>query len=331
MVMGNLGGHAVPGVLFMCYGLLWIVLSFWNYLSSHSKLTKTTGNKSSNKLTYAEFKRDIEASRKSYLPHYCCLGNCPLDPIMKVVLSFAGILVEAFLDYRDGSVVFRAYSVYNDEGSYAKLHHITMYFSFLLTGIVDLTMLFVRLPKHTSKCFLSLAFLVEGILFLYHGEGKGDLDCYVHHLLTLAILFSFVFSVLRLLETNNVFYNSGLGASIALQGTWFIQIGTMLYGHTHWENDDPSNKRFAIACFTWHIIAIATVTLVLYVILMACLRSSIKYRGNKSSRRSTATNVLPFTQPLSRVTMEEREKLIAEKEMNDMAGHNSAVFADTLT
>lgn len=319
----------MPGVFFVCYGLAWIILSFWNHLSAHPSKSTTNGPaKPSNKLTYAGFKREIETSRKSYLPHYCCLGSCPLEPIIKVLLSFVGILLETFLDYDKGSLVFKTYSVYSDRGSYSKLHHITMYSSFLLAGVVDLAMLFVRLPKHTSKCFLSLAFLVEGILFLNHVEGKGDLGCFLHHLLTFIIFSCLLFSVLRLLETSNLCYNGGLGVSITLQGMWFIQVGVILYGHTPWDYDDPSSIKFAIACLAWHIIVIAIVTLLLYVVMMACLRSTIKYH-RKAGRSST---VLPLAHPLSRGTPQEREKLMIEerdKEMNDLS--RPTIFADTAT
>ena len=75
--MGSLGGHVVPGVFFLIYGMEWLLLSFWLQLTTPHKSTinrsSRTSNSSSNhtgttSLSYSEFKRDMELNRKSYIP-----------------------------------------------------------------------------------------------------------------------------------------------------------------------------------------------------------------------------------------------------------------------
>ncbi|XP_041346945.1 transmembrane protein 45A-like, partial [Gigantopelta aegis] len=104
-----------------------------------------------------------------------------------------------------------------------KIHHITMYGTFLLSGVIDLIALFIRIPPSTTKLFLSLAFFIEALLFWFHANGRDDLNYSVHILLTYVIFSCIMFSALRTWKPNNLFINGGLAFSIILQGTWFIQ------------------------------------------------------------------------------------------------------------
>jgi len=48
----------------------------------------------------------------------------------------------------------------------------------------------------------------------------------------------------------------GIGTSVVLQGTWFIQVANILYGSDPWSPDDVTNVMFAAVCFSIHLLAV---------------------------------------------------------------------------
>ena len=332
--MGSLGGHVVPGVFFLIYGMEWLLLSFWLQLTTPHKSTinrsSRTGNSSSNHtgttpLSYSEFKRDMELNRKSYIPQPFC-RNIPLESFMKFTFSILGILVETFLSVSDGKVIAHIFHVHDPDGSFSnqsKLHHITMYGTFLLSGVIDLIALFIRIPPSTTKLFLSLAFFIEALLFWFHANGRDDLNYSVHILLTYVIFSCIMFSALRMWKPNNLFINGGLAFSIILQGTWFIQVGVVLYGNQYWDPSDHNNMMFIIALFSWHIISILCSMIIIYIIMLACWRNSIKYQSKGRRRGLRPLPLLPVVQD-----SQEKEKLI-EEDNNNITSNN--IVVETVT
>ena len=315
--MGSLGGHVLPGSFFIVYGCWWVFISFWLQLTTSKSRKACSSSHANSSISYAHFKRDIQLGRLTYIPQPFCI-HIPFEPLFKIILSFIGVMVETFLSAGDGKIVAQAYVIYEEDGSFrslSKLQHITMYSGFLLSGVVDLIGLVLRLPKNTTKLFFSLAFLVEGILFMFHADGRGDLNRSLHILLTYAIFSGVIFSGLRMLQTGNILINSGLGFSIILQGTWFIQVGVTLFGEQPWNEDDHENISFIIACFTWHISSIMVTMFIFYIFLMACIRGSVKYRSKVRKRG------IRFSWPIVNNNQDngEKDQLIeVEKEMEDL-------------
>ena len=253
--MGNLGGHVVPGVFFIIYGIWWIIASLWLYLSQNFKVKQRA------------FYHVQNISKKSYIP-ICLLPQWPIEPVLKVSFASMGVLVESFLTMvhdadgdgqHIGAIVWSMHNATN--GSFvplAKLHHITMYSCFVMSGIVDLLSLCIRYPKHTSKIFLALAFFVEMFVFYYHAKGDSDrshLEVLMHELLVLSIGVCTVFAALRMLNSSNILINGGLALGITLQGTWLIEIGAVIFGPVEWK-DVHNNYMFIVACFVWHFMCI---------------------------------------------------------------------------
>jgi len=48
----------------------------------------------------------------------------------------------------------------------------------------------------------------------------------------------------------------GIGTSIILQGTWFIQVAIILYGSEPWDIDEKKNLMFSAVCFSMHLLAV---------------------------------------------------------------------------
>ena len=347
-IMGSFSGHVLPGSFFILYGVAWIVLAMITHLKSKagsSQAGKRIKRDHSvvNGVSFFDYKRDIGLSRKSWLPLPCSpLSRIPLEPIIKIVLPFIGILVEAFLSvikdhqgkpHITGSV----YHVYLSDGylnHLDKLQHITMYGAFVLSGIVDILTILVKFPHQTSALFLALAFLTEGILFYFHTDGRDAINIQIHFILTLVIGICVLFAFLRTMYATNLLINLGLGFSIFLQGTWFIQVAHFLYPpggkgiiinemkRHHEGNGDDYDHHAAvmfIACsLTWHIMFITIGMLIVWVILLFFMRSSAGRRFLKKR------GIVRLNPPQKWEDFTEKEKLISNIAAADSPGDGVA-------
>lgn len=250
--MGTLAGHVVPGIFFIIYGGWWSFISIWSHLKRgspksllppHSKTHfsrrecggKTGVSPAPSFGLYKQERRDNELREKSWLPQPFCT-RVPLEPIIKFLCSAVGIMVECVdvvTDPTTSRTSVKLYRVTNPDGTFndlSQLQHITMYLAFALSGLVDLVTLRVRCPDHTSQLFLALAFLVEGALFHFHTAGMTPLSTQLHVTLTLVIFTCSLFALLRMWDPTCYLINAGLGLAMSLQGTWFVQVGDILYG-----------------------------------------------------------------------------------------------------
>lgn len=338
--MGNLAGHVLPGSFFIAYGALWCINFLWCYFKTKSaiRLSGESRKKKEKPLhsvspSFFEYKRDYDLSRKSWIP--CAITRIPIEPLFKILLPILGIICETFFDYRSDNggkkhVVITVISIRDSSGELSeisKLHHITMYGGFLLSGVVDMLTLCVRLPRQTSMLFLTLAFAVEGLLFYHHTIGQDALNIEIHCLLTYSIFACAVFSLLRIFSATNVVVNLCLGSSILLQGTWFVQAGYFLFGGFLDEKDEDNvvEKRshndevdhryimFVAACYTWHLLLIALGNVALWIAMSACLRSRILH--NRTLRRRGLLTRLRHRWKGS-AGSEDQNKLIVEEASN---------------
>lgn len=322
--MGSFAGHLVPGLFFLFYGFWWMFIGFWLHVTSASRPGK--GKTGGSSLSYAEFKREAELCRKAYIPQPFW-PKVPIEPLFKIGLCFIGVIGEAFFDINPetGQLFAVVYKVYNQEGNFnyqGKLHHITMYLGFTLSGIIDLVALFVKVPRHTSKLFFAVAFFIEGLLFWFHVQGRPDLDLTFHVLLNYTIFASAVFAALRMWQPFNVLVNSGLSFCMILQGSWFIQLGVALYVQ-HWDVNDHNGQMFTIASYSWHVLGIMSAMLLFYIFMLACLRSSVKYRRGRR-RGLRLISALPAVLAEGSIDVEEENRNLIEgeaKELDDLSKH----------
>ena len=338
--MGNLAGHVIPGSFFVLYGVLWCMNFIWYHHKTKPVQKDSKGGgggefrkkkerqSQSASSSFFELRRQHDLTHKSWIP--ITWTRIPIEPLMKILLPMLGIIVETFFDDTHDEekrhLVFSVYSLKDSNGvlnDIGKLHHITMYGGFVLSGIVDLLSICVKFPKQTSMLFLTLAFGVEALLFCLHTLGRDTLNIEVHFLLLLSILSCVVFTFLRNFYATNIIVNLGVGNSILLQGVWFIQAGYFLFGGFIRESSstsDVTNQElrhrylmFIAACFAWNLFAIAVGNLVLWVAMSACLRSRLLHRRTFRKRTLLSSLKQGLVQVGTGGEVEERGRLIVEE------------------
>ncbi|XP_008067342.1 transmembrane protein 45A [Carlito syrichta] len=228
--MGNFKGHALPGTFFFIMGIWWSSKSILRYIFRKQKRTCYVGSK-------ALFQRiDI------------------LEGIVLVSMALTGMAGEQFIP---GGPHLTLYDY--KEGQWNQLlgwHHCTMYFFFGLLGVAEILCFTIRsLPASLPKLMLANALFVEAFIFYNHTHGREMLDIFVHQLLDLTIFLTGVVTFAEFLMRNNFLLELLRSSLILLQGTWFWQIGFVLYppsGGPAWDLMDHSNVMFLTICFCWH-------------------------------------------------------------------------------
>uniref|UniRef100_A0A8D2KFJ1 Transmembrane protein 45A n=1 Tax=Urocitellus parryii TaxID=9999 RepID=A0A8D2KFJ1_UROPR len=227
-VIGDFPGHALPGVFFFVMGLWWSTKSILKYVCKKHKQTCYLGSK-------ALFQR-LEF----------------LEGIAIVTMTVIGIIGLQF--FAGGP-----HLIIHNESPWRRvlrLQHLTLYFFFGLLGVASILCSTVSsIPVSLIKLMMSNAFFVESFIFYNHTHGREMLDIFVHQLLFLAIFLTALVAFMEFLIRNNVLLELLRSSLILLQGSWFWQIGFVLYppsGGPAWDLVDHDNSMFLTICFCWH-------------------------------------------------------------------------------
>ncbi|KAJ8266609.1 hypothetical protein GJAV_G00132450 [Gymnothorax javanicus] len=233
--MANFKGHALPGSFFLLFGLWWSVKYPFRQCWRQGKLVG--------------LRKEPQAFYRIEF----------VEGVLKIFFAFVGIMAEQFVP--DGPHAH----LYTTE-SWVKLmnwQHSTMYLFYGISGIVDvLTMSNLPIPLGLDRLALSLALFVEGFLFYFHLHGRTPLDVHVHSLLLVAVFggaaTTFLEVFLRGQRVLEVFRSS----LAILQGSWFYQIGFVLYplSGPKWDETKHENMMFITMCFCWHYAVVLLIT-----------------------------------------------------------------------
>ncbi|KFQ36695.1 Transmembrane protein 45B, partial [Merops nubicus] len=226
--MANFKGHALPGSFFLLFGLWWSVKYPLQYLSQKI-------NKKSHRI-------------------YCFQRVDVIEGGIKIVFALIGMLAEQFVP--DGPHLY----LYSGESRrWVKLmnwQHTTMYLFYGLSGVVDVFTHSSRaVPRGLDRLMLSVAVFVEGCLFYYHVLHRSMLDQHIHSLLLIAIFLGACSTMLEVFLRDNIVLEMFRAGVTIVQGTWFWQIGVVLFqpwGGPVWDEKDHSNIMFLTMCFFWH-------------------------------------------------------------------------------
>ncbi|XP_020488993.1 transmembrane protein 45B [Labrus bergylta] len=264
--MANFGGHAIPGSFFLLYGF-WLTVK---HILQHFWRTKQSKGR---EIMPPVFKR-IEYIEGGFL----------------IFASFVGIMVEQFVV--DGPHAH----LYNTEtNSWVKLmnwQHSTMYLFFGISGIALVVSTASELvPAGVDRLALSVALFVEGFLFYFHVHSRPPLDAHIHSLLLVAVFGGSASTMLEVFIRDNIVLELLRSCLFFLQGSWFYQIGFVLYPPSgpKWDLELHNNIMFVTMCFCWHIaMALLLVTCISSVILFTTKRFSGRGRDIEIGMRHTS-------------------------------------------
>ncbi|XP_061262447.1 transmembrane protein 45B isoform X1 [Bos javanicus] len=226
--MANFKGHALPGSFFLIVGLWWSLKHPLKYFYQKEK---------SNQLTH----------------HYQRLEI--IEAAIRTLFAVIGILVEQFVP--DGPHLH----LYHED-HWVKLmnwQHSTMYLFFAVSGIMDmLTYLITHVPLGLDRLVMALAAFNEGFLFYYHVRDRPPLDQHIHSLLLYAVFGGALSLAVEVVLRDNIVLELFRTSLLLLQGTWFWQIGFVLFppfGGPEWDQNSHDNIMFVTMCFCWHYLA----------------------------------------------------------------------------
>nr|XP_020650295.1 transmembrane protein 45B-like [Pogona vitticeps] len=173
----------------------------------------------------------------------------------KAFFALGGILAEQFVP--DGPHL----SLYDNETQeWVQLMnwlHVTMYLFYGFSGVVDvLAYTPLKLPVGLDSLLVSLALFAEGFLFYFHDYQDAALTEHLYSLLSIAVFGAALCAFLEVFQRDHTLLELFRASLFILQGTWFWQIGFVLYppwglGHV-WDQADVGNENFLTMCFFWH-------------------------------------------------------------------------------
>ena len=266
--MGSFGGHALPGSFFVIFALWWVIQMFNRYYSTRQKNNRFTSS--------ATFKCQCLCGQ---------LKNLPLEAFIKLFFVSVGFGLEIYTAFDNG----KFFHIGNGQ-------HATMFFYFGLTGIMDI-LIHYKAPLPPDMDYISMVFalLCEFVLFRFHLHGRTDLDVLLHTLLLYAIAGSILSVILEMRYRNNILCSLARPYFILLQGTWFWQVGWILYppfqSSFHWNEEDHEQMMIATMIFAWHAAGSILVILVIGGVIAYIHRRFVSYRrGDDMALKSLVNN-----------------------------------------
>ncbi|PAA80403.1 hypothetical protein BOX15_Mlig021210g2 [Macrostomum lignano] len=247
--MGTFMGHFLPGSFFLGFSIWWTFAMLNRYYR-------------------AKYRKGPAYQSTATYSCICCRPGCcssfQWEGILKVSCCTVGLIGEIVtgIDHQTGSFVH----IGNGQ-------HATMFSVFGFSGIIDLLMhCKAPLPKYTDYVFSALCFAVEGVLFMFHLHGRTKVDIVVHTLLVYVVWACVLSLMLEMKFQNSIVASLSRCFFVGLQGTWFIQVGAMLYpplpGLKQFEQGDMhANVMIATIIFGWHMFGVFFLQLCLALIL----------------------------------------------------------------
>lgn len=251
--MGTFIGHALPGSFFLIFAIWWAT-----QLPRRWVVCKAKGIPFINTLAYP-------------MPWRCC-SKLPIEGIIKVVATSIGMAAEMSASTR---FEFKKVWYYGD------VQHVTMYGLFWVYGWMDILvgMRSTRwcVPRGVDYLAAALAFCGEWVLFRYHLHGRDQLDILLHTTLLFVLEATIVVLLLECYIRNNPLIAFVRIYLVMLQGTWFYQVGFILYpfpSQSPWEPNNPDHLMMAVMVLTWHMAIIFLIMCFMFVGLSYLYRTS---------------------------------------------------------
>lgn len=173
--------------------------------------------------------------------------NMPIEAYLKVMFASVGLGLEIYTGF---SIDWRFVNLGNGQ-------HATMFFFFGFTGIVDILIYHkCPLPPDMDYAAMVMALSTEFVLFNFHLHGRTDLDVLLHTLLLYAVAACVIAVLIEIRFRNSITCALARAYILLLQGTWFWQVGWILYppfkSSFHWNEEDHEQMMIATMIFAWH-------------------------------------------------------------------------------
>ena len=247
--MGSLGGHLVPGSIFIIIGLWWMYSAWLRYFNCRKR------------------RRPFYVT--SSFPLHCCgpqVARLPIEAFFILFGTSLGIMIELIAGFnRVVDPVTNHVSFYEGANN---LQHFAMYFMFFLTALIQLLLHYdFPLPKDFDIIAGCLAFSAEALLFYFHGHARDPVEVQIHVFLVLAIIGTVPCGVFEMVQKEKQVYATLMRAYFTvLQGSWFYTTGFFLYSpfHEHYEQSkDPDSHRTSMLLAYYFVLHLAITLFVL--------------------------------------------------------------------
>ncbi|XP_045639707.1 transmembrane protein 45B isoform X2 [Ursus americanus] len=154
---------------------------------------------------------------------------------------------------------------------------------FSIIGITDmLTYLVSHVPLGLDRLVMAVATFTEGFLFYYHVHNRPPLDQHIHSLLLCAVFGGALSIFVEVILRDNIVLQLFRTSLVILQGTWFWQIGFVLFppfGGPEWDQKDHANIMFVTMCFCWHYLVALCIVAISYSLVFCHLTRSKRHGG----------------------------------------------------
>uniref|UniRef100_A0A8C8VQL9 Transmembrane protein 45B n=1 Tax=Pelusios castaneus TaxID=367368 RepID=A0A8C8VQL9_9SAUR len=133
--------------------------------------------------------------------------------------------------------------------------------------------LFFGIPRGLNPLMNSLALFIEGCLFYFHIMHCSALDQHIHFLLLISVFSIALCYLLEVFIGNHPALELFSVSMFLTQGSWFWQIGFVLYPPWQgpsWDQTDHDNIMFITVCFFWHYAAALLIIAFNYTIIYCC-------------------------------------------------------------
>ncbi|XP_043240847.1 transmembrane protein 45A-like [Amphibalanus amphitrite] len=230
--MGTLMGHVVPGSIFLIGGLWWT----FNIWSRYFAALKSRGR----------FRSTMSFPLRRG-------SRVPWESIVVIMCAIAAIAGEIVTGWRGDRLV-----------EMGNGQHAVMYFMFAISSAAEAARVtgYELLPG-LEYVLAVMALAAEALLFAFHGHGSSELEMLVHHLMLYVVLATGAAAAAEGIWRHRVLPALGRCFFFLLQGTWFLQVGVMLYPPSGWPGHyyDPNSyrqRKLATVVFVLHWVGVLT-------------------------------------------------------------------------
>lgn len=224
--MASVAGHCGPGIALFLLGAWWAFHAWRRYIRSRAQ------------------RRPYVC--RAWYPLHCVPRLACLECFAKIAGGLSGLVIEYINALEGGKFVVMAH-----------YHHISMYFFYATSGVVEIMMYRgLPLPEGSDYVATLLAAVVVSLLFKIHLHGRAHLDVLVHSLVSYSSGAQALCTMVEMVRRHSILASLGRAYCCMLTGTWLCQTGFVLYSRMpsipRWDEHSHDDMLIAGAAFTWH-------------------------------------------------------------------------------